>query len=259
MDTHGFDEIVRALSERGSRRGALRLLAGIALGALAGAPTPGALTTAKRKKKKRKGKCSKKPCPRGQKRNRRSCKCECVRTTCGNGQEFDVDQCKCVCPPGTRGCGKKCIANNACCAATDETCPEDPRGCCNALRLEKCTIDGCCAEIDGQKVCNNFCVDTSDNPNHCGRCNRKCAANETCLDGECKPNACPPERRCDGVCCPPGETCSVDGKCEDRTKCPREVCSSRNLGCCPPNSWTDSAYCRPQGCACVDTFIGYDC
>jgi hypothetical protein len=51
MDQQRFDDMVRTLSERNSRRGALRLLTGGIFGALVGVPTVGALAKPKKKKK----------------------------------------------------------------------------------------------------------------------------------------------------------------------------------------------------------------
>ena len=48
MDTHQFDDMVRALGERESRRGALRLLVGGVIGIVTGGPV--ATTLAKREK-----------------------------------------------------------------------------------------------------------------------------------------------------------------------------------------------------------------
>jgi len=48
MDELRFDDVVRTLSERGTRRGALRLLASGVLGALVGTPAASALAKPKK-------------------------------------------------------------------------------------------------------------------------------------------------------------------------------------------------------------------
>jgi hypothetical protein len=53
-----------------------------------------------------------------------------------------------------------------------------------------------CAEI--LRMCGNSCVDTSNNPSHCGACGRACPAGQICSAGKCD---CPGGRTlCDGVC-----------------------------------------------------------
>ena len=183
MDEQRFDDVVRTLGERNSRRGALRLLTGGIFGALGGVPTVGALAKPKKKKKK-KSNCAKKSCPQGYQRNKRTCKCECTRVQCTGGKEFDAETCACTCPRGMRECRDGCVGPDRCCPG-DPPCPEDPKGCCHAPGLDVCTIDGCCRELDGMKACNDFCVDTDTNPNHCGNCNVACDPGETCVRGEC--------------------------------------------------------------------------
>jgi hypothetical protein len=259
MDQQRFDDMVRTLSERNSRRGALRLLTGGIFGALVGVPTVGALAKPKKKKKK-KSNCAKKSCPQGYQRNKRTCKCVCTRVQCTGGKEFDVEACRCACPRGLRECRDGCVGPDRCCPG-DPPCPEDPKGCCHAPGLDVCTIDGCCRELDGMKACNDFCVDTDTHPSHCGDCNVVCEPGETCVRGECtseeQGEGCPNgQPRCGGECCEGNEMCGVDKVCENPFVCPRAYCSNRNLVCCPPNSFTDTAYCCPTGAFCRDTFIG---
>jgi hypothetical protein len=44
--------------------------------------------------------------------------------------------------------------------------------------------DVCQRSID---ICGNQCVDTSSDPNNCGRCRRACSPDETCVMGVCRP------------------------------------------------------------------------
>jgi len=114
MDELRFDDVVRTLSERGTRRGALRLLASGVLGALVGTPAASALAKSKKKKKSN---CAKK-CPQGQQRNKRSCKCECSCIQCSGGKEFDAESCTWGCPRGMRECRDGCVGLTAAARAT---------------------------------------------------------------------------------------------------------------------------------------------
>jgi hypothetical protein len=266
VDRNRFDDMTRALSERGSRRGALRLLAGSALGALVGAPMD---ALAKPKKKNPKPRCPKKACPKGYQRDKRTCECECVRTRCSGGKEFDTRKCRCKCPKGMRECRDGCVGLNECCPG-DPPCPEDPKGCCHAPGLDVCTIDGCCRELDGMKACNDFCVDTNTHPSHCGNCNSPCGSDETCVDGECVPeNPCPKGLAAQGLCCTDGRiscsgpsgpfcapakhTCCGDNSCDES-----QVCCDASQGVCCTRGRCVAGQCCPDGrkvCRdeCVDT------
>jgi hypothetical protein len=247
MDEQRFDDVVRTLSERGSRRGVMRLLAGGILGVLAGAPAPSAL--AKPKKKKKKSGCPKQACPPGHQRNKRTCKCECTRQQCSGGKEFDAEACACRCPRGMRECRDGCVGPDRCCPG-DPPCPEDPKGCCHAPGLDVCTIDGCCRELDGMMACNNFCVDTKSNRNHCGSCEWQCNANQECCDGSCT-NILTDEENCGGCgirCDTRTQACS-QGRCQDI--CSLNIGDYRNAcddgvdyWCCPDGS---TRCCRLSG------------
>ena len=242
MDEHRFDDVIRVLHNRGSRRGLLGVLAGGVFGLLAGAPA-GVLAKAKKKKKKSKSstKCPKKPCPRGFQRNKRTCKCECTRVPCSGGKEFDAEACRCACPRGLRECRDGCVGPDRCCP-DDPPCPEDRKGCCHAPGLNVCTIDGCCRELDGMKACNNFCVDTNRDPNHCGGCNLRCGEGESCVGGRCGQGECPDgEPMCGVTCCGFGWEC-CDGVCERQGVA---VCTSD--GWCP--STVGHACCGTGDCS----------
>ena len=257
MDSNHFDDIVRTLSEPGSRRGALRLLAG-ALGALVSGQAAATLAKGKRKGRgKRRGKgngknenkpgCPKTKCPKGFKLNKRTCECECTRRSCHGGMEFDIEKCRCTCPRGMRECRDRCVGADECCPS-DPRCPEDPKGCCHSPGVEVCTIDGCCPELNGLKACNNFCIDTTIDRHHCGDCNVACQDDERCVDGECVPeepcqggqsgqgNCCADERACPNGDCIPQDAC-----------CPNveEPCASEPGGCCNTAAGEE---CSDDGC-----------
>lgn len=113
-----------------------------------------------------------------------------------------------------------------------------------------------------QRCCDKRCVDTSDNPRHCGACNQICNEDEVCRNGACRSTCpgdlvrCGPERKCVnlktdetncGRCgkeCLPGETCEGGAcKCsgsrcldpEGAPKCCRDgaTCCRNSSGCCP--------------------------
>ncbi len=243
MDHRSFDRFTTLLGTTPSRRTALGLLVGAVVGVTAG-PVRSTETEAKSKKKRKR--CPKKPCPQGFKRDRRTCKCECVRTPCGGGKEFDTKSCRCRCPRNMRECRDGCVSQDACCPG-DPPCPEDPKGCCHSPGVDVCTIDGCCAEIDGIKACNNFCVDTNANANHCGGCNTRCASGEACVDGACVlPEACP-----GGIFCP-GRTaphCAAEGFqcCGDRECNAFQECCNPNDDLCCPKGRCAGGQCCPAG------------
>lgn len=235
MEGNHFDDVVRHLSEPGSRRGALRLLAG-ALAVLAGGQVSASLAKAKKKKKGKKKKkrsdCTK-ACPNGFVRDKQTCECQCLPQPCPDGKLFNVDECRCTCPSGMRECRHGCVGRNECCPS-DPPCPEDPKGCCYSPGVEVCTIDGCCPELNGLKACNNFCVDTTIDRRHCGDCNVACEDGETCVDGECVPE-CESGLTAQNVCCPAGEVPCGDSCC-DGTCCGNECVDTQtdptNCGAC---------------------------
>lgn len=270
MDDIAFDTLTKLLGATPTRRNALGLTAA-ALGALAGVPWAGAL--AKRKKSKKKKKCAKKPCPPGFVRNKRTCTCSC--------------------PDGMRECRDGCVPGDGCCPG-DPPCPTDPKGCCHSPGVDVCTIDGCCAELDGVKACNDFCVDTTIHPSHCGECDTACKSGELCIGGRCEPNRCNDGKpACGDQCCAMGELCchgicrlgggdicTADGWCSPVTghshacrgtagcadspccNVDIEACCATTLDgtgavithCCPG----DGSRCAPGGC-CPPGMIWGDC
>ncbi len=59
-----------------------------------------------------------------------------------------------------------------------------------------------------QAVCNGACVDTSNDPLHCGACSKPCPTGEVCSKSVCIP-ACPAkEMPCNGACC--AGVCAAD-------------------------------------------------
>lgn len=236
MDHHSFDSLTRALGGQGSRRKAIRTIAA-SLTALAG--IPGAKAQAKRKgrgknKKKRQG---------------------CKRQPCSGGMEFDVSSCQCRCPRDMRECRDHCVGRDRCCPS-DPPCATDPKGCCHSPWVEVCTSQGCCAELDGMKACNDFCVDTDTSQNHCGACGVACRSDEVCISGRCRPIQCVSggpacgdtccdlgELCCHGVCRPAGTApCTADGWCPFPT----------GHACCGSASCEQGPCCNPDVESCCD-------
>jgi hypothetical protein len=118
----------------------------------------------------------------------------------------------------------------------------------------------CCHEH--QTCCGNRCVDTTINDANCGGCGIACAADETCIEGncrqgsgggggECRDEDCPLGQRCyDGIC-----GCGEDFKyCPEATRCVREeyfCCGGLPIGYCFPGmdccGSGAGAYCAHRG------------
>ena len=125
---------------------------------------------------------------------------------CNNGS--------CECGPGEPGCsgvgdpnacgpdGVRCAPDQLC---YDASCVCRPGlievgGACVDLRSDpqNCGAAGtACPEVCSRRVCRGSCPTASsrdcanacvpdDDPRHCGGCNRACAANEVCVDGDCR-------------------------------------------------------------------------
>lgn len=134
MDAHRFDELLRVLSRRPSRRGIARTLAAITLAGMFG--TPGlAEVQAKRKRKKKKCKGGKKKCGK---------RCCAVGDACLGGS----------CCPAAQACGAVCCTVGDACIA-NACCPVD--GACGAACCasgEACLGGSCCP---AERACGTVC------------------------------------------------------------------------------------------------------
>lgn len=147
---------------------------------------------------------------------------------CGNrcGAEQSCEDGACVCPDGREVCGSRCCpAGQPCCAGTCVDTQIDSQHCGGCSRPcpapKTCQSGQCRCPVNretcgatccppGQRCCNNVCVDTQTNQQHCGGCNQPCPAPKVCQAGSC---VCPPNRAaCGATCCPPGQQCS-NGSC----------------------------------------------
>lgn len=220
MDADRFDRLTRDLAARFPRRGALRRLGGLAVGALlaARAAEPAAAQT-----------CgpNEKPCT-----VRRNGK---TRTIC-----LPLGQCC----PNERSCNDGTCAGPGACCSGETPCPRGSAGPFVACVVGQCCPDekqcpgGSCVKkvdcCDGERACTKkvngkprtFCIPDSD-----------CCPNEKrCADGGCvkSPNCCPDERSCTTkangttrVTCISNQNC-----CPDQKQCSPGRCIAKNA-CCP--------------------------
>lgn len=206
MEADRFDHLIRAASERGTRRSALGLLLGGAGGIIG-------INASSGKKKKRKGKKKKKKtgcqggCPTG---------AVCRDNVCVH------------CASGQQACGSTCVSPNdrANCGRCGTACPA------GAI----CQSGACVFCASDTTQCGNACVDLATDPANCGRCGRTCP-NGQCGNGAC---GCDINTSCPGGCyCQPsaqgGGYCagaSIGGPC-DHYQCPLgQVCSAGTSNYC---------------------------
>jgi hypothetical protein len=241
MDSSIFDDMVRAVSHRNTRRGALGALAGGLLAVIA--PLTGEAKPKRRKKKGQRpkscpercgGRCVAR-CPDVMTRNQTTCQCECPDEMNKCGQVcVGADRCC----PGEKSCGGGCIREQDCCPHTEKWCPtgvcipkdaccpivEEACGaeccvlgeeCCNGVCggtfSEICTKDGWCPQVGAQACCAGSIQDCGDSPCCDFSAGEACCVSSldpvetTCCPGG--PGQCAP-----GGCCPAGT--EYKGDCE---------------------------------------------
>lgn len=91
----------------------------------------------------------------------------------------------------------------------------------------------------GESLCGATCVDLRNSNEHCGTCDHACAAEETCIAGECQP-----ECSCGGLAC--------GGQCVDNRSDPSN-CGTCGTVCTSPSVCADGACvaaCPPGTTAC---------
>lgn len=121
MESQRFDQLIAALTERPTRRGALRLLGGLAL--LAGVVSGGdAEAKQKRRKKKRKPTCT------DGKRNGRETDVDCGGGTCQRCVDQKLCQVDNDCVSGTCG-GGTCVT-----CSPSQLCGSDRQGSCQCVK-----------------------------------------------------------------------------------------------------------------------------
>ena len=167
MEDDRFDHLTRAVTRRGTRRGAVGLLLGSSTAIL------GFSANAKKKKKgkKKKGTGCKGGCPAGAICSGKVCVfCAMGQMACGNTCVSRDDPANC----GT--CGNVCRSGAACRSGTCDFCPS------------------------GLTPCGNACVNLASDAANCGRCGKSCPSG-TCRNGACKcdignPAHCPSGCQC---------------------------------------------------------------
>jgi hypothetical protein len=203
MDDRKFDNFVRSLSSRGSRRGLLAGFVSSLLAALAVAPNDedAAARNRRRRCQRRCGTC--KRCRRGR------CRPKPDGTTCGSGKTCQRG--RCVCLAGTTDCGGVCV-NTATdprnCGTCGKRCQINAvcmAGICDCAR-GSCTGGGpdatCCAT---GPICS--CVTGPPPPQFINP--HDCSNSPTCPMGTtpCVGPVC-------SACCPAGSTCDPStGQC----------------------------------------------
>jgi len=215
---HGFDALVKAIAESGSRRDMLKRVGaaalGIALSSVGLSCEPGGTTGPRflRPLFDARGRCKK--VAQNCRENSECCSdfcdpftgfCACPSGTvvcsasgqcvpaCDPPFVFNPDTCKCECPPPTVACGTTCAnlstdANN--CGACGHSCnaPNTVSACVNGT----CQVVSCnpgFANCDGNASngCEtNILFDTR----NCGGCGQTCFSGETCNSGRCCHTVC---------------------------------------------------------------------
>lgn len=259
MDPRHFDIFARSLVAEPSRR---RFLMGLFGGLLATVPASRADPVMAGKKKRRKKRKKRK---RRRKRKRRSQRCG--RKACKKhfNSRPNRDYCEFICQQCDEADPREfCIVDfggelvAACCTEGAECCGGHGGVCCGGLGDPE------------RQCCNGECVNTRTDPNHCGACNTPCAANESCIDGECiftgagcdgaTPPWCndPGRRMCVGNCvnilsspshcgaccqpCPDGQIC-CNGTCVDYKSNPNHCGGCFDV--CDPGETCQDGWCWP--------------
>ena len=233
MDDRQFDELTRSVMSTRSRRDALRLLAGAALGLLGLKTEP---VDARR------------ACPRGKER----CQGRCV-PVCRDVKQRNRQTCECECPERMKDCGRRCVGQDRCCpgerrCASGGCVPRD--ACCHD---EQRCFDGSCRPKEGgeccpnERPCDGQCISAE---NCCPSTERQCPSGACIPRGTC----CTSERECaDGSCvaagaCCPGEKQCPNGSCAGPGTCCPSVevpCASAPGGCC---NFFAGEVCSDDGC-----------
>ena len=193
MDERRFDQFTLRFARGISRRGASRLLAGLAITASL-STAPESLGKRKRKKKCKKGtqKCGK-VCVNlaTNALHCGACGNNCAGRACQNGvcQTTPVG-----CPAGQVRCGGLCV---------DLRDNEQHCGSCgNACAGELTCLNSTCGCATGA-ICGAVCADTQADDDHCGDCNQRCGAGTHCVAGACQAGGCGAgQKKCGDICIP---------------------------------------------------------
>ncbi len=109
---------------------------------------------------------------------------------------------------GCRRLGRECRRDSQCCSN-------------NCVRRGDDKVCGC---PQGQRRCNDRCVNPKRNENHCGSCSNRCQTDQSCVGG---------------VCCPDAQVCGTGTSltcCAEGEECDQGVCSGGEPSCIPPSA-----------------------
>jgi hypothetical protein len=127
--------------------------------------------------------------------------------------------------------GRRCRRDSQCCSR-------------NCVRRGDDKVCGC---PEGQRRCNDRCVNLDRNENHCGSCSNRCAEGQECMEGVCGGG--------EPVCVSTGGSCNADTECCSGNctglvcqECPRNSCSPCNCG---PDGTLNQSTCT---CECSPLF-----
>jgi hypothetical protein len=291
MDANRFDYLTLALSEAGTRRGLLGLLATLpVLGGLVVLldfdEVDGKGRRKRRKKRHKHGKGRDKG-----KHKKQKCKPRSRTTTCSGKCGPVKNNCKKMVDCGSCDCDPSCGACETCtdaliCEPCDPCCDEVCCGQPNAI----CHADSgaCCVPDSKAQTCNNQCRDVINNCGvsvDCGPCTCPggCPACQVCDAeiGECIPDSSQEGGDCgqDGQVCQSDGTCSCEASsCPSCTTCENDGFCAACADCCDGNGVcqdgdTDTACsssgtcdvctgqeeCQNQTCVCVPDCAGRTC
>lgn len=257
MDERRFDALARILGMPGSRRLALRGIAGITIAAglarlgLAGvaADCKQAGQTCDKNKECCKGlDCKGGKCARGRGKQR------CDKSRCARGEQCLKGHDGSICCPALKVCGKTCCPPDRVCVCLKPPPfdpPTDPNDLCRCICADGYEEDGngacvcpfpcgddCCEKEDGEECCavdgEKQCVLTKISEQHCGACGRACPKDRVCVGGEC---VCPPDHLdCGGQCVPKryangGQGCCATEDCDGGAFC----CTAQTAFTCDPH------------------------
>ena len=102
-----------------------------------------------------------------------------------------------------------------------------------------------CVCLEGRKFCNNLCVDTNSDANHCGACGQVCPKGQSCRDGSCQEG----KVVCSWQSCESTDECSI---CEGDHRCvliggAAGFCRPTRNGSTCPSTCSTNADCLPCG------------
>ena len=170
--------------------------------------------------------------------------------------------------------GEKCVPDckdgELCCAGICIDALNDSKNCgtCwNRCRNTESCVEGKCRDAShptstcdpqctgpNESCCDAVCIDTANDPNHCGACGIRCDEGVACKAGTCQI-----EIPCD---CPEGMICNDTGQCvvkcgndlcKQGEQCCNDACTTldtiENCGACGTKCSGDSPYCQYGGCA----------